>query len=245
MKMKMLTLLFVFAYATAACGASTPAPTSLPPAATLRPTPESPKTQDPAIELLTFPESICCNGRTVEVGVYEIPSWTGIPLTLEVGEGWRAINEEAALLFMLGQGRNAFNDPTQVLVFIAVPNGIPQSVLTSIKREPGLTPESEITDITIAGFSGLQLDLTAKPNPGYEGDKEAEILPGSQFLPAVNKYFTPGFIWTTWTAESRLRFIVLNVGEQILLIEIESPPNEFEAFASEADRVLQTLKLRR
>jgi hypothetical protein len=244
--MKILTFILAFTYLTSACGAATPAPIATEfPAATLQPTPESPKTQDPTVELLSFPESICCNGRTVEAGVYEIPSWVGIPLTLEVEEGWRAINEEAALLFMLGRGRNIYHDPTQVLVFIAVTNGIPQSVLTSIEREPGLTPESEMTDISISGFPGLQLDLSAKPNPGYEGDKEAEILPGSQFLPAVNKYLTPGFIWTTWTPESRLRFIALNMGEKVLLIEIESPPAEFEAFASEADQVLQTLKLRR
>jgi len=174
-----------------------------------------------------------------------MPSWVGIPLTMEVGEGWREINEEEALLFMLGKGRNSFGDPTQVLVFIAVPDGSPQAILTSIRNSPEVMAVSEMTEFTIAGFSGLQVDVSAKPNPGYEGDKEAEIPAGAQFLPSVNRYFTPGFLWTTWTAESHLRFIVLNVDEHMLLIEIESPPAEFEAFASEADQVLQTLKLRR
>lgn len=153
------------------------------------------------------------------------------------------LNEEAALLFLLGKGRNSFDDPSQVLVFMAVQDENPQAILTSIKSAPELNPAGEITEIAIAGFSGLQLDASAKPNPGYEGDQSAGIPPGAQFLPAVNKYFNPGFAWTTWTAESRLRFIVLNVDEHILLIEIESPPAEFEAFASEADQVLQTLKL--
>jgi hypothetical protein len=209
------------------------------------PTPEPTETPIPASKFKSFPATKCCNGKTVEPGVYELPPWAGIPLTMEVGEGWRAVNDESALLFMLGKGRNEFNDPTQALVFITVPNENLEAVLTSIMRDPGLNPESEIGETTIARFPGLQLDFSAKPNPGYQGDKEAEILPGSQFLPSVNKYFTPGFIWTTWTAESRLRFIVLNVGEQGLLIEIDSPPDEFEVFASEAGQVLQTLELRR
>jgi hypothetical protein len=42
-----------------------------------------------------------------------------------------------------------------------------------------------------------------------------------------------------------MRFIVLDVGEHLLLIEIESPPAEFEAFANDANQVLETLSLRR
>lgn len=228
-----------------ATDAPTTLPTPVPPTHTPVPTSKPTDTPVPVSQFKSFPSAICCNGKTIEAGEYELPSWLGIPLTMEVDEGWREINEEEALLFMLGKGRNSFRDPIQVLVFIAVPDGNPQSILTAIKNEPELTRAGEITEITIAGFSGLQLDVSAKPNPGYEGDKEAEIPPGVQFLPAVNRYFTPGFLWTTWTVESRLRFIALNVDEQMLLLEIESPPAEFEAFASQADQVLQSLKLRR
>jgi hypothetical protein len=169
-----------------------------------------------------------------------------LPLTVDVGEGWGVLNEEAARLFLLaGKGRNEFNDPSQVLVFIAIPDGDPQDVLTSIRGAPQLTPLSEITGTTIAGLPGWQFDASAKPNPEYKGDQEADIPAGVQILPVINKYFTPGFLWTTWTPEARLRFIALNVGEHVLLLEIESPPAEFEAFAAEADRVLQTLELRK
>jgi hypothetical protein len=164
---------------------------------------------------------------------------------MEVDETWREINEEKALVFMLGKGRNSFGDPTHALVFIAVPDGKPETILGPIRAERGLIPESEITETMIAGFAGLQVDLTAKPNPGYEGNKEAEIPPGVQFLPSVNKYFAEGFFWTTWSAEARLRFIALNVGEHVLLLQIDAPPAEFEAFAGEADQVIQTLKLRK
>jgi hypothetical protein len=242
-------VLMLAACSSAAPAAVTDAPTTAPTLMlatnTLAPTTESTNTPVPVAQLQPFPKSNCCSGKTIEAGAYELPSWVGIPLTLEVGEGWQVVNEEAARLFMLGKGESIFNDPTQALVFIAIPNGNPQAILASIKNEKGLTPEDEITETTIAGFPGLQLNLSAKPNPGYEGDKGAEIPPGVQFLPSVNKYFTQGFLWTTWTAESRLRFIVLNVDEHTLLIEIDSPPTEFGAFASAADQVLQTLALRR
>jgi hypothetical protein len=220
----------------------TPIPPTDAPAATSTPI----DTPLPVSRFQSFPGVGCCRGKTIEPGEYELPSWLGIPLTLEVGDGWRVLNEEAALMFLLaGQGRNSLGDPSQVLAFIAVPDGDPQAVLTSIKNSPELTPAGEISESTIAGFPGLQVEASAKPNPGNEGNRSDGIPPGVQSLPAVNKYFTEGFLWTTWTAESRLRFIVLNVDEHMLLIEIESPPAEFEAFVSESDEVLQTLNVRR
>jgi hypothetical protein len=165
---------------------------------------------------------------------------------MEVGEGWQIVNDGAARLFMLGKGESIFNDPTQVFVFLAIPNGDPRAILTAIRNEDGLIPQSEITETTIAGrsgeLSGLQLDLSAKPNPEYKGDNEAEIPPGVQFLPSVQKYFPPGFFWSTWTAESRLRFIALDMGEHVLLLHIESPLAEFEAFNREVEQVLRTLE---
>jgi hypothetical protein len=144
---------------------------------------------------------------------------------------------------MLGRGRSDFDDPTQAFVFITVPDSNAETVLTLVKNEPGLNPASVLAEITLGGFRGFQMDFSAKPNRGYEGDEQAEIPPGVQFLPVVNEYFTSGFSWTTWTAESRLRFIALDLGGGVLLLEIESPSDEFEAFASEANQVLQSLVL--
>jgi hypothetical protein len=191
----------------------------------------------------SFSQSRCCDGSPVESGEYELPSWMDIPLTLKVGEDWRQINEGAARLFMLGKGRSEFQDPTHALVFITIPDGDPEQILTAIRNSRELIAEGEITPATIAGFSGMQVGVSAKPNPGYEGDRAAEVPPGVQFLPAINKYFTPSFLWTTSSAESRLRFIVLHVGEGLLLIEIDAPPADFEVFAKESNRVLETLKL--
>jgi DNA-binding beta-propeller fold protein YncE len=195
--------------------------------------------------LESFPSARCCNGTSLEPGEYELPSWVGIPLTMTLNEGWQVVNEERARLFMLGKGESMFNDPTQALVFIAIPHGNPETILTSIENEKGLTPQGKMAVTTIAGFSGLQLDFSANPNPDYAGDPGAEIPPGVQFLTSVGKYFAEGFFWTTWSAESRLRFIALNVWERVLLLQIDAPPTEFEAFASDAEQVLHTLRVGR
>jgi hypothetical protein len=236
--------------------AATMPPTSVPPAtaaptSTVAPIVESmdEPTARPISKTKSFPAARCCNGTPVEPGEYELPSWMGIALTMELGEGWQVVNEKDARLFMLGKGESIFNDPTQALVFIAIPKGDPQAILSSIRNDPGLTAQGEMSEITVAGasggLSGLQLDLFAKPNPDYEGDKDAEIPPGVQFLPSVGQYFAEGFFWTTWSAEAHLRFIVLDLGEHVLLLQMDSQPAEFEAFASEAEQVLQTLKVRR
>jgi hypothetical protein len=199
----------------------------------------------PASQVQAFPGAKCCNGTPVEPGEYALPAWFEIPLSMEVGEGWQVVNEKAARLFMLGKGESVFNDPTQAFVFIAIPDGDPATVLASIGNDPGLIEQGEMTETTIAGLPGLQLDFSGRPNPGYEGDQEAEIPPGVQFLPSVGKYFAEGFFWTTWSAESRLRFIALDAGEHVLLLQIDAPAVEFEDFAAEADRVLGTLKVGR
>ena len=224
---------------------NTPLPTAEP-TDTPSPTSEPTNTPVPTSEFRSFRSANCCKAKTIEAGEYEIPSWLGIPLTMEVGSGWSVLNEKEARLFLLaGKGQNEFKDPSQVLVFMAVPQGNPQSMLASIKDSPELVATGEITETMIAGFSGWQFDATAKSNPSNKGNPANSIPAGSQNLPAINKYFAPGFLWTTWTAEPRLRFIALEVGENVLLLEIESPPTDFEAFASETDQVLQTLKVRR
>jgi hypothetical protein len=248
--LSILAVLLLAACDSATSAAMTEVPTMLPTSlsSTDTPTPTAAPTHTPVSnsQFQSFPRANCCRRKTIEAGEYELPSWLVVPLTVNVGEGWSVMNEEAARLFLLaGKERNEFNDPSQVLVFMNASNADPQTVLTSIKDSSELTSQSEITETTIAGFSGWQFDATAKPNPANKGNLADSIPAGAQNLPAINKYFTPGFLWTTWTAEPRLRFVALNVGEEVLLLEIESPPTEFEAFASEAEQVLQTLTLRR
>ena len=211
-----------------------PTATSIPPTGT--PTPGS--------QFLKFPSNLCCAGRAVQPGRYELPTWLGIPLTVEVGEGWRSINEKAAKLFALVKGRNSFEDASQWMVFLIVPQGrTPQSLLQSVRGAPELVPAGETTPVIVAGFSGLQFDALTKPNPTYAGDPEADIPPGVQILPSINRFFTPGFLWTTSSPEASLRLIALDVNGQTVLVYLEAPPDEFDVFAGEATELLQTMEI--
>jgi hypothetical protein len=223
---------------------ATPPPPSETTVSTETPSPVPPTdTSSPTSAFESFPGVACCRGRAVEPGQYALPAWLDLPLTLELGEGWRVMNEAAAKLFLLaGEGRNELGDPSQVLVFIAIPDAKPQEVLASIRDAPELVPAGEITETTVAGFSGWQFEAQATPNPTNKGNPANSVPAGSQFLPALGKYFAPGFLWGTWSAEPTLRFIALDMGEHVLLIVIESPPGEFEAFASQADEVLRSMK---
>ena len=224
----------------AACGSSSATPTTSLPIDTEIPT------QRPAYTgpLLSFPEVNCCRGKSLEAGRYELPTWFGIPLTVEVGEGWKVLNEEAALLFEIGRGENIQKNPSQMIVFLNVTGrGSPETLISSVKNAPELTTTAESVSVTIAGFSGLQLDSTAKPNPGYAGDPAADIPPEVQFLPVFMKYFTPGFLWTTSSPEARVRTIALTIDNQTLLLYLEAPQEEFEAFTVDAEQILQSLEL--
>ena len=198
-------------------------------------------TPDPS--LLQFPSVNCCKGVALEAGKYQVPSWLGIPLTVEVAEGWKVLNEKEALLFLIGKGLNVQNNPSQMIAFLNVTDKItPQELIDSVQQAPELV-SSEPINVMLAGFSGMQLDSTAIPNPEFQGSAEEDIAPGTKFLPVFMKYFAPGFFWTTSSPEARVRTIVLTVNDQTLLLYLEAPPNEFETFIIEAEKILHSLKL--
>ena len=131
-----------------------------------------------------------------------------------------------------------------MIVFSNVTDKVtPEALIDSVQMAPELVTIAEPIDVTIAGFPGLQLDSTAKPNPSYEGSDQADIPPGVQFLPVFMQYLSPGFAWTTSSSEARIRTIVLTVEDQTLLLYLESPQDEFDGFAGDAKRVLQSMEL--
>jgi hypothetical protein len=187
----------------------------------------------------------CCRGRTLEPGRYAVPPWLGIPLSVDVGEGWRVLNEERAQLFLLGRGENVQNNPNQMIAFLnattETPTADPESVLAGVVGAPEMAVIAEPMSITIAGFEGLQMDSVALPNPDYKGSPADDIPPGVQFLPVFEQYFAPGFAWTTSSPEVRVRTIALQAGDQTLVIYMEAPQDEFDQFAADAEAILQTL----
>lgn len=194
--------------------------------------------------LLNVPAAPCCRGRALEPGQYALPPWLGIPLAFEVGEGWRVMNEERAGLFLLGRGDNVGNLPSQVITFLnAGDSAPPDSLIAAAQAMPQLTPMGEPVSVAIAGFPGWQVDSVAKPNPDEKGDPANDIPPGVQPLPFFQEYFAPGFLWTTFTAEARVRTAALSVGERTMLLYMEAPAAEFDQFVADADTILWTLRL--
>jgi hypothetical protein len=221
----------------------TAAPTEPPPTPTTAPTP-APTASATAPAFLRIPSVSCCRGRTLTAGRYEIPPWLGIPLSVEAPDGWRALNEEGALLFLLGRGQNVQNNPSQMILFLNASDGdTPETIIGSIQNAEQLAPMGEPVEVTFAGFPGLQLDASALPNPTFEGRPQDDIPPGVQYLPVIEQYLTPGFAWTTSSPEARVRAVALTVGEQTLLLYLEAPPEEFDQFAADAEAILQSLEL--
>jgi hypothetical protein len=232
-----------------AAATPSPLPTQPPPTATAEPAvptepPAPTATATPGESFLKVPAVGCCRGRTLEPGRYAFPPWFGIPLTVDAPEGWRVLNESAALLFMLGRGENAQNNPSQIILFLnATGSSSLESLIETIRNAPQLAETAAPAEVAIAGFAGRQVDMTALPNPTFEGSAANDIPPGVQYLPAIERYLTPGFAWTTSTPEARVRAIALTVGDQTLLIYIEAPPQEFDELAADAGAILESLEL--
>lgn len=228
-----------------------PSTTPQPPTArnaetSLLPTVAPTATRSAALEsrLLSIPDVRCCRGRTLVPGTYAAPAWLGLPLAFEVGEGWRAVNDERARLFLLGRGENAQNNPSQIITFIDATDAItsPEEFIVAAQTIPQLTPLGGPISVAIADFPGWQLDTAAKPNLEEKGDPSADIPPGIQFLPFFQEYFAPGFIWSTSSPEARVRTAAVQVGEQTLLLYMEAPAAEFDQFVADADTILWTLR---
>lgn len=242
---KQIVILVVFSLLLSACATPT---TSTPIVVTSTnipiPTDIPTSTATAGDAFLKFPAVNCCSGRALEAGRYEIPPWLGIPLTVNVGEGWKALNEEAALFFAIARGKNVQNNPSQMIVFFnATGQGSAESLLNAVRQSPEMVPTTEIVPVTISGFPALQLDSTVKSNPDYTGNAEEDIPPGVQFLPVFMKFFALGFMWTSSTPEARIRTIAVTIGEQTLLLYLESPPDEFDQFAVDAEPILYSLEL--
>ena len=241
------------------CSGGTPLPPSspptqspAPPTPTSAPTEPSTATATPSLqptetsgeEPLGFPSVGCCRGTEVEPGRYELPRWLGIPFGLDVPGGWRVINESAAGLFMLGRGAGFRGIPIELIVLLdATSGGTAEALAEGFRGVPQLTEVAQPGEVTIAGFSGTLNDMSALPNPDYEGDPEADIPPGVQFLPAIQRYFAPGFLWTTSSVEARVRTIWLAAGEQVVLLYLEAPPDSFEEFIADADAMLTSIEV--
>ncbi len=223
---------------------TTTAPTAAPTTTaerTIAPTPAA--TPEATPPWISFPGVSCCRGRDVEAGLYRLPGYLDLDLTLDLPTGWRVLNEQRARLFMLGRGENELGNPSEITLIAnaTAVDGTAQAAIDAISGAEELTQIGDTTEANLAGFTGLQVNLRAKPNPAYEGDPEADIPAGVQPISEVERYFEPGFRWTTATPDARLRLMAFEVGDQVMLVYLEAPPTAFDALASDATEMLDSL----
>jgi hypothetical protein len=201
-------------------------------------------TDTPEIIISNFPSVTCCRGRTVQAGSYRLPAWLDLPLSVEVGEGWRVMNEEQAKFFTLARGQNSLNNPSELIGFMnASSTNSVESLMAQFLEEPTIVPLSDPTVADLAGYAGRQQDFAVLPNPDYPGSAYDEIPAGVQFIHVVEQFFAPGFLSVSSSPEAQLRLIVVNVGDALLFVYLEAPPDAFAAFVADADQILQTLEL--
>lgn len=198
------------------------------------PTPTTP-------DLASFPTASCCVGQSVEPGRYRLP--LSPALSVELGAEWRVIREPNASLFALVQGTNVVGGAGRWLYFFVLPPTMTaDALLGQIESMPEVVIGGTRAPVSVAGFAGLQVDALAAPNPDFAGSAAGGIPPGTQHLPAIEELVATGFSITTASPEAVLRFITLDVSDRTLLVLAEAPTSEFDAFAVEADAVLDTLQ---
>jgi hypothetical protein len=196
------------------------------------------------VAISNFPSVTCCRGRTVQAGPYRLPAWLDLPLSVDVGDGWRVMNEEQAKLFTLARGQNSLNNPSELIVFMnASSTNSVESLMTQFLEEPNIVPLSDPTVADLAGYAGWQQDFAVLSNPDYLGNGRDDIPAGVQFIHVVEQFFAPGFSWTSSSPEAQLWLVVVNVGDTLLFVYLEAPPDQFATFAADASQILQTLEL--
>ena len=195
----------------------------------------------PVAAVPPFSSANCCEGNEVDAGEYRTPGWFDIPLTMTIGGGWRVVNEQQAQVFALVQGENELGDASRWLYFMVAPDLAPLDVANQLVAMPGFTVDRAAFAVTIGRMTGLRLEAAAQPNPDFAGNADAGIPAGTQELPVLEQFVTPGFQMTTATPEARLRFDLFEATGATIVVMAEAPPGEFDAFATAVGSILTTL----
>jgi hypothetical protein len=175
-------------------------------------------------------------------GRYAMPRWFLVPMSLELGEGWRGIRDDKARQVNLLRGLNDVGHGTLWLAPYAITNEVVDAFVTELRATPLLTFEKGVP-VEIAGVRGRQFDGQAQTNPDEAGS--GSRVPGTVDIPAMRRLHNSGltdFTWYTESVEARLRFVFVEVGASTLVVYIEAPPDEFDAFIELADTVLASIR---
>jgi DNA-binding beta-propeller fold protein YncE len=190
---------------------------------------------------VVLPESLCCFGQPLDAGVYRTPDWFDIPFMITIGDGWRSIASRGENLLSIVRGPHTIGShgesrSTEWVVFIPIPGNLsPEAVWEEVRATPGLVA-GEDSAVTIAGLPAKQ----------FEGTPDPDQISGSNLrFPIFEKILFPDqpeIQYYTESLEVDLRFILLQVGDQHLIVDMEAPKEVYEAFAAEAEQALETLQ---
>jgi hypothetical protein len=155
------------------------------------------------------------------------------------GPGWRAILD-AVGSFTLDDGDppglrfvsvSAVFDPMSQSV-IKLPNDLEAWILAN----PLLQVRSPVP-VSIGGIEGIQIDAEVVKAPKVPYQMRGRFCP----IPGCVGLFVAGTI-IDGRVGSRFRFLLMDVGSQQLIIEIDSLENDWPAFLRRAQTVLSTVK---
>jgi len=224
----------------AACGPA--AQPSLTPSSTPTAAPSPAPTV--ASQFLEIPVHRTGRGKALAAGTYASPNWFDIQFTINVTDGWRVVHFPDLEVLGIASGKNSLGDVSNWLTFLPIYDADAAEFVAAMQAAPELTALAEPLSVTLAGrYEGMQYDFRALPNPGFAGDPEAGIPAGAQQLPALQAY-TPGFAWTTSSDEPLIRVFVFDFDGRTMVLYIEAPADEFDAFLIGIHPMLESLSPR-
>jgi hypothetical protein len=167
-------------------------------------------------------------GDQAPAGKYKSRPYFSIPFTFVTENPYRSMYEGFSVGQIFGIGAERASYPERMLLFWAVD---PKYTADQVIAELRATPDAHVTEnqpATVDGISGTQFDMTS--------DVTLKI-------PALGAFVGhKGDDWSTNSSGVHLRLIVLPTGGRTLLVYIEAPTDEWDAFLPEADKILGTVK---
>ncbi|MDP9468621.1 MAG: hypothetical protein M3P32_07785 [Chloroflexota bacterium] len=227
-----------------AVSSPTPSPTTLPsatgsvaPSATAEPTPSP----TPPVQGAQLPTLDCCLGRELDPGGYASPGFVPFWVSVEVGNGWRGMQNPVEHIFTFLQGTNEINHATRYLTLFGVTREESNAFLHDLREVEFLTV-ADAESVSIGGLEGQRVDAVAALRPDTPGTPGR--VGGTLTISPMTALTHPQMFWNTESAEARLRIYVLEAtDEHVLLVYVEAPPAEFDAFAAAVEEVLGTIQV--
>jgi hypothetical protein len=211
-------------------GTTTAATTAAP--STTEATPTTEVSESPVVYAISGP---CCAGLELDEGPYLSPPWFRLPFTVDVPAGWFAWTDAREELLVLGDGHtNEIDHLDRYMAVFVVDDAA--AVLNQAKSTPDadVGPEEELNAGELSGRA-VTADAHANPEP----PEDDEIAPGAIQIPAIDKLFA-GFFWTE-SPRARFRVWAIDRGDQDLLIYLEAPPDDWDAFVEDAEGFLSRI----